>query len=299
MTVKSIRFQYFISKVIDRARNQSSVFDFNRWLHVAAPLKLNDRIRTVRGTTARLDYLRYYPAEEVWGLRFMRLRDDNIPFIVKADANAEDLELDKDEYVGEGLHVLYDRNHQLFMIQSNRFSLGISALENYLNAVWDTPGETLYLQPFQEQIDLPKYRKDSYKTITLRFANLDTLRGGGRGTKSLEGILSTFNRMECRNAEIRLSLGHSRQPSLNRDQVHDMLMDIHANRDIISSAKLACSDGPDGKSEVIDLLDFVEESRIRFRLPERAGLAKEYAFREMIQEYGRKKEVLLGHLQCP
>ena len=188
----------------------------------------------------------------------MRLRDDNIPFIVKADANAEDLELDKDEYVGEGLHVLYDRNHQLFMIQSNR-----------------------------------------YKTITLRFANLDTLRGGGRGTKSLEGILSTFNRMECRNAEIRLSLGHSRQPSLNRDQVHDMLMDIHANRDIISSAKLTCSDGPDGKSEVIDLLDFVEESRICFRLPERTGLAKEYAFREMIQEYGRKKEVLLGHLQCP
>lgn len=297
MPVKPVRFQYFISRVINERENQSSVFDFNRWLHKAESLELNERIKEFRGTKARLDYLRYYPKEEAWGLRFMRLREDNIPFIVKADADAEDLKLDEDEYVGEGLHVLYDKRHQLFMVQSNRFSLGISALEFYLNAIWDMPDETIHLQPFQREIDIPTYRRKNYKTITIGFGNLNVLRRRDRKTKSMEGILSAFDQMGCYNAEIKFSLGHTKQPTLNQDQIHNILDDIDKNRDIISSAKLTCKDNDFEKSEIINLLDFVEESKIDFKLAERATLGKEYAFNEMIQEYNRKKGALLDYLQ--
>lgn len=226
----------------------------------------------------------------------MRLREDNIPFIVKADADAEDLELDEDEYVGEGLHILYDKNHQLFMVQSNRFSLGISALESYLNAIWDVPDETIHLYPLQKDIDIPSYQRKSYKTITIGFGNLKALNREARTTRSLEGILSSFNQMGCHTAEVKFSLGHSKQPTLNRDQVHNLLADIAENRDIISTAKLTCKDDDVEKSEIINLLDFVEESKIDFRLPERTTLGKEYTFNEMIQEYNKKKGVLLGYL---
>ena len=296
MISKTVKFQYFLAKA-GRRNGHDEIFDFNRWLHTATEIDLNDRIREMRGIKARLESHLFYDREGLWGLRFMRLREDDIPFIVKADSIAEDLELHDDEYVGEGLHILYDPNYQLLMVQVNRFSLGITALENYLNAVWDNPEEIIHLQPFQRNIDIANYRRDNYKTLTINFANLDTLRRDHRETRFLEGILDAFQQMGCYSAEIKFSLGYSRQPTLNRDQMHSVFGDISTNLDIVSSAKLSYKDNDLDKSEIINLLDCVEESRIIFNLPERVTLGQEYAFGEMIQEYNRRKGGLLAHLQ--
>ena len=57
---------------------------------------------------ARLEELEGDNENKIWKLRFMKLRDTNIPSIVKKEEEAKPIALDDDEYIGEDMLMIYD-----------------------------------------------------------------------------------------------------------------------------------------------------------------------------------------------
>lgn len=84
----------------------------------------------------------------MWSFRFMKLREDNIPSIVRENQEAEAIKLDPDEYIGEGLHMLYDNETGIVMLQVNRFSLGLKRLEALFSMIWNEKNERIRLIVF-------------------------------------------------------------------------------------------------------------------------------------------------------
>ena len=88
----------------------------------------------------------------------MKLRDTNIPSIVKKEEEAKPLELEDDEYIGEDLVMIYDPKNQVAMIQSNRFAFSKGKLEKYLNKIWGVDEQKIVLLHISKKIDVAKIK---------------------------------------------------------------------------------------------------------------------------------------------
>ena len=291
---KYLKFQYYRPFITNEETGETRVFDFYLWIEKADAYDKQERAKKVFNTMARLDEMSYYQNDRLWGLRFMKMRDFNIPFIVKIDGDAEDMQLQDDEYVGEGLHILYRPDYQFLMVQMNRFSLSISALEVYLTTVWSNPQETISIRPIMKDIDLNTYTRGVYKKLNISFANMRTPDSRRRDARAIKGIFDSFYKFGCYNANLSFSLGYTRNTTLERDAIQETFRDINANRDIINSAEVVCCDGDGEKSEVINLLDCVVEDIIPFIIQTRSTLAFEYAMQNMIEKYKSKENSLLA-----
>ena len=278
-----LKFYYYVPWVHNVETDESTEFDFQRWLAKTFELSYEDQIRVNHGIKARLDICEVISGSECWFFRFLRLREDNLPFMVKQDAKAEDFALDDGEYVAEGINTIYDAKRSQFMIQVNRNSLGLSALQNYLTDIWNVENEKIILKPIIKEIDLKKFRKGVYRRIEIGFANIpDEI--GTRPTSFLHNIFQSFSAVRC--TTITFGLGPSnRKSSLENGSVNALLHDIHDNTDVVRRAILKCSDDEDEKSEVINLLNCVEEDVIRFTYPSRKSIAYEFLRDEMYQVY--------------
>lgn len=281
----NFKFYYYVPWVHNVETDESTEFDFQRWLEKSSKLSYEDQIRINHGIKARLDICEVIPGSECWFFRFLRLREDNLPFMVKEDAKAEDFELNDGEYVAEGINTIYDAGRSQFMIQVNRNSLGISALQNYLTDIWNVEIEKIILKPVMKEIDLKKFRKGVYRRVEIGFANIpdeiDT-----RQTSFFQNIFQSFSAIRCKTATIVFGLGMShRKGSLANGSVNALLHDIHDNTDVVRRAILKCSDDEDEKSEVINLLNCVEEDVISFTYPSRKSIAYEFLRDEMYRVY--------------
>lgn len=148
--IRKVRMEYY--EVVCKAKDDSAgipdrSFDLNLWINKAAKLSLEARTFDYYEEQARLDKFWYDDGSEFWFLNFVRLRETNIPSKARKDKEAEPITLDDDEYIGEDVTALYDEKLNIFMLQRNRHSLGVSGLEEYLNLIWNAEDITIYLRP--------------------------------------------------------------------------------------------------------------------------------------------------------
>lgn len=294
----AIKFNYYVPFIKNTKTDEATMFDFERWIARVEPLPYEALVRENSGTKARLDVYNAIEGKECWYFRFLRLREDNLPFMVKEDQTAKDIALNDGEYVAEGLSVIYDANRKQFMVQVNRSSLGVGALQNYLTDIWGQPDEKIILKPIMNVIDLKKFRKGVYRKIDLGFANLPP-DVNNRNVTFLKDIFNSFSKTKCRTASVIMSIGHAPSAdSLENGSINSLLLDISDNTDIISRASLRCSDDGDSKSELINLLKCVEEDVITFAYESRKSVAHEIMCYEMYKVYEvRAIEVAAARMQ--
>ena len=98
-------------------------------------LPLKERIREIDHDKYRLEdiYLDDYMGINCYHLRFMRLDEANIPNMSYDDRESAPLELNDGEYLGTPLHILYDIDNEIFMIQQSRTTMSIGKLNRYLS----------------------------------------------------------------------------------------------------------------------------------------------------------------------
>ena len=283
---RTIKFNYYRAHIQEkdgRSWSESKLFDFEKWIEIVMALGVENSTKTVENVKVRLENCRAsHKNEGFWGIRIMKLRDTNIPSIVKETKAARAVELADDEYIGEDLNILYDAKDFLFMIQSNKYALGTKKLEKYINAVYGDKNFKISLRPICDEVDLKKFKKKSYKSLEVTFSNEVQMNGG---KSSLSSIIKGTRPFGCIKGSISLGLGRSDIETLSKEEIENALSDIADNQDVITGAKIKIQDDDMHTIDIIDLFTCICHNFIGFVLEKRTTLGFEYAMDKMEAKY--------------
>lgn len=268
---RNIKFQYYTmqSKVLkDHVWIDNGAFKFVTWLNTFDQKKGKGSIE-FDGMKARVECFDFNDKDEIWAVRFMKLRDTNIPSKVKERESAEAIELAADEYIGEDVTLLYDKKSGIAMIQSNRFALGISRIERFIDCVPLVKDEQVKIRPIGTKVDLKHFKRNRYKSFELKFTDLQKLVPND-GKSALGELIKTFKRFGAVTGKVTISLGKSSLTTLEKKEVENAILEL--DNDNVDGAKLKVKDDDDSPVEIIDLFDNIENDIIPFELEARETL---------------------------
>lgn len=297
---RTIKYRFFSVKRFrknNEARDEYlGDFKFIDWLLKIEKRKMENI--SLHDTMGRLEELKHIESEsenlDVWVLRFMKLRDENIPCKVKNHEAAQDLDLKDDEYLGEDQFMLYDINTGIAMIQMNRYSLGIKRLSEFIEKTGNMENEYVRFVPI---IDInEKWRRGiiNCRRIDIAFANL--VRKVPKSKSPLSDIMNSYRKFHGISGHIYISIGTNRKDCLDVTEVNNLIEDI-AECDEITGAKLTISDDDKSGVEVIDLFDNIEYVNIVFNVPKRKIIGFDYVAQTLSIYYGKKKAKLVQDLK--
>lgn len=297
---RHIKFDYYrvtSRKEEDGPTGRDALFDLRRWIQKALRLSLEGRTFDYRQERARLEKAGFDMDLQQWYLHFVRLRDSLLPSIAKVTENVEPFELDEDEYLSEEVTALYDEDYHILMLQRNRYSLGPSGLEEYINLVWADDKETIYLRPIRTRDAVERVKAaDSYRRIAIRFADLD--RVDDLETRSpIKRIVNVAKQFGAVNAEIIFTMGMNRQSSLDPRTVTDSIEDVISHQGLVAKAEVGIKN-EDTKVEIIDLFEERAQSGTFFDVPRRSTLAHESIFEAMVEIYNENRARILRYLEA-
>jgi hypothetical protein len=292
MSYRKVRFEYYqvvFKKSEDTSGDRDRLFDLLQWMEKAKKKSLEGRTFDYRQEQARLENA-YWDDELGFSfLHFVRLRDTNIPSKAKTDSQVEPLELEDDEYIGEEVSALYDENNHVIMLQRNKYSLGPEGIEEYLNLLWDNENEMIYLRPICPPNAFSLARRASeYRKINIRFADLKNVNKQSIAQKfksPLKKIISSFDEYEGLNAQVIITVGNTKNTSLNDATINDTLDDIEENPGYFSRAEIAKKDDEDARVELIDLFAHKAHDFGTFRMERRESLSHFAIAKEMWNIY--------------
>lgn len=290
-TPKNVKFQYALL-VYEDEQGRQKTFNFEAWLNRMKQVPYEDRVKQVYTCLIRLENCQEKDERDgLIGLNFLRLRDTNIPLRVPKTEAAEDLDIADDEYVGEGVHIVYDTNARYFMVQVNRFSISLNSIAAYINQTNPDSTQIVHFKSFHKNLNTSAMRFGRYKTIEIGLANVGALaeevQNGPLGC-----ILSAAQDYDGHTVKIRISVGRTRRKSLKKSRVEQFVQTLPELEGLVSTAKLTYCEGDMEKGEELNLLDLLEYSVLALEIKDRKPLDFDYTIRCMKQEYLNKKQTL-------
>lgn len=292
-----IRFQYY--HILCKKRGRDNKFgDFGAFNLVEWIVKMNTE-KNIQKTIeynrvlARIDEVGHDKNTDLWCLRLMKLRDTNIPTKVKENAESEAFVLEDDEYIGEDVTIVYDKKSSIAMIQANRFSLGISRIEELLNYTNNNENVRIYIQPILMDKNFGRLRKCNYKRIDISFANLGSWQEkDGEEAVSLARLINPMKSIGGYSGQVSISLGYVKNGALDRVQSNKLVDEILSNKRFIRSAKVKVREDDDTDVEIVDLFDEVYHDFIEFTLQSKTALGFREAVSSMVYYFNRIKQEL-------
>jgi len=287
---RKVGFEYY--HVICNKNDSEVKFDLRRWMSEINELSLESRARDYYQEEARLDDASFDDVNNYYFLQFVRLRETNIPNKAKVNSQSEPIELEDDEYIGEGVTALYDPSNNVIMLQRNRYSLSPTGIEKYLNLTW-AGDEKIYLRPIINENIIEKIKKaEYYRKLKVRFADLPENSYKGSKFSAIKSIVNQIGKFDAVNAEVTITLGYERGISLNKEAVNDTITELTNNEDLIKKAEISKKDTDDTRVETLDLFEHKLHDYIYIALESKQSLNYFILKPEMIVTYNdRKSEV--------
>lgn len=300
---KKIRFEYYevvCRRKEDRARGADRSFDLTLWIDKARKLSLEARTFDYFQEQARLDQFWFDEDKKLWFFSFLRLRETNIPSIAKNNQEAEPMELNDDEYIAEKACAIYDKSDRILMLQRNRYSLGHSGIELYLNMLWENEDITIYLRPIAPlNIQSAAQHAAEYRKFTIRFAdvNKNTIGNQERNTP-LRRLYDGLKQYNALNAEVTITMGYDKTQSLDSRTIKDSIDEIIENKGIVAKAELGIKKDDDSRVEIIDLFEEKLHDFIFVNLEKRKSIANEFMADNMMVKYLESKGKIIAALRA-
>ena len=292
MPERNVKFQYYALVRQKKEKNRwngQGKLDIDIWMDKLDKRNLLNATIDLGDTKANVDTVNWFEKSDVWVFKFMKLREDNIPVIVKENQESKVIPLEDDEYIGEGLHMLYDNNIGIAMLQINRFSLGLKRLESFLTEVWKEEGERIKLKPIADKLVFDTSIKREYKSIEISFANITPQLEDGK--RSLGTIMNLYRKMQGAAGVIKIGFGKSKGDTLNIDEVRDVVDDALMDESV-RGLKLHIKDDDDRPVEIVDLFDHICKDIITFNVAEKSVLNYSYVADKMISCYISRREYI-------
>lgn len=254
----TVRCQYFQPCCFEGDEKTERLFDLQNWIDDVEKMSIEDRVRNVNGVKGRLESIYLTSDHQFYAFNFMRMDDYSDAYKLKESKAAEHIELEDDEYLGRNTVAIYDARKNILMVQSNRGGYSVAAIETYINST--VTHDMCYLRPIYNFFDAERCFKDRVAKLEIRFANTRAY----RPTKSrpLERIVQSINEIEGMVGHIEIGMGYNRTESLNQETIYEIVDDVRANRDAISTAKVRLDD--DTKSVMFDLFQDTERDELKY-----------------------------------
>lgn len=290
---RTIKFQYF--RIFCQKRNdegnfgKKELYNLTDWI---AKAKDNQKKAIQFGKNmARIDTIKYNKLMGLWGIRLLKLRNTNPPTKAKDGEEAEAILLEEGEYIGEDVTMLYDRYSSIIMIQSNRFSLSISKIEEFINHVNQNLDENISLNPIGNFSASDRLQQKEYKRLEVSFANLNTWKEEGK--MSLRGMITSIKEIGGYTASIKIGVGKGKGNFLDREKILEFIQNFGGRNEYIKSARVKVEDPETGEDEgIFDLIEEIFHDYITFELEGNETLTYESAIMKMTGKFnGRKQEL--------
>lgn len=300
---RKIRFEYYevvCKKHDDEPSMDDRLFDLSLFIDAADKLELDERKYKFRQEHARVDSLSYDDNQDLWFMGFVRLRETDIPSIAKDDQEAEPIVLAQDEYIGETACALYDENLHVIMLQRNVHSLGPTGIEFYLNKVWNSKNEQIYLRPICPlEIQRKINGAAEYRKITIRLAHLNKVDSSNekQGKKPFKKLVESTREYGADYATLEVSVGYDKNGILNRETVKSTVSDIWNNKDIVSGAKINLKDTPDSEVETLDLFEEKLHDYMTLSLENKESVMSERMRVLMTEQYKESKGKIIAAIR--
>lgn len=275
-----------------RKQEEYALFDIELIIHEIEKQELvRQEVDVLEGLKVRIERFDYNAESHLWSLRIFRLRDENISYIVKKEEEAKPIELGDDEYIGEDMTMLFDIENNVAMIQRNRYAMGFKNLEKLVQKIIGKEKLKIEIRPISKELDPDKIRKDYFKSLEIRFANvqgkdIDSIGG------SLGNIIKSYNGLGGYSGGFIVNLGRSRKESLAKEPVRELLCQISDHRDFLSGAVLRAKDQEADDVDIINLLDNVFSIFISFNIPKKTTLSYDYCTRKMTEKFVENRQLI-------
>ena len=280
----TIKYQYYQLCTIMGDETTEYTYDLREWIGKVNELSLEERIKELSEISGRLEDVGLVCNDEFYVLNFMRLDVVSNTYVLEPDTRARHVDLGENEYIGKNTVVLYDPRYNVAMVQCNRGSYGIFALQNYINS-FIADGNLCYFRPIDFDYTDNDLQKKQFLKLDVRFANTRGL--VSRNCTAFEDIIKLCNQVECKTAHLEFGLGYNygHKDELEAETMQGIIKEIRSgdNRGLISSARITLSD--DQKSEVFDLLQNILNDKISFTVPPRGELAFATLSNSMAKKY--------------
>lgn len=294
---KLVKFDYCqLYYKIKKKDRDFKLFDIEVLINEISEKKLEREVITVyEGCKVRVEKFDFHDSDVLWTLRILRLREDNLSFIVRPDEEAKPIELGEDEYLGEDMTMLFDVDNNIAMIQRNRYALGFKNLQKLMQKILNKENLLIEIRPITKIVDANTIRRDYFKSIEIRFANLKhqdiNVMGGSLGT-----IINAYRALNGGGGAFIVNLGRTKRESLAKEPVRELISDIQQNKELLNAAILKAKDAEDNDIDIINLFDNVYSVFISFELAERTSLDYDYCIRKMKEKYNLNREDILDLL---
>lgn len=230
---RTIKFQYYQikSRVVNVKNANYKLFNFAKWIDYMSENHLIKVEISFNDVKARIDHFHFNSNKKIWGIKLFKLRNTNIPSKVKNNEEAMVIELEEGEYLGEDLFLIYDQENGISLIQQNRFSLGISRLEEFFadtyNRFVDERSKIeVDIAPILDLEGNEKLKYCNYKNLEISFANINKC-VLDENKRSLSTLLHPLQNLYGVNGSIKISLGHSKLDTLNRKMIQDIVKEVN------------------------------------------------------------------------
>lgn len=279
---RRIKFYYYKPYIFENG-NKKQPFNFAEWI---IDFENNNRIYetvSLNTITARVDGHIYDKTNDLHGACFVNMRGENLPSKVQEGKAQEDLDLADDEYIGEDMYVLYDRKTNIFMAQSNRMSLTISRIAEFINKTQKTDDTYVGFIPMTKNITRKSLKHKRIRSIEI---SCETIQDKDKlKSATLKSICDNISKTGCSTYSFKIGVGRKRKAELSPKESQDIIDDI-MNKDIIAnSAKLSIADELTGELEYVDLVENRLCSLIEYNVKARERLHLDSLFYKMKEEY--------------
>ena len=278
---------YYYRPFLYKDGKKNKAFNFAEWI---IKFKDDNRIyETIPLTSimARVDGHNYNKINDLHGVCFVNMRGENLPSKVSEGKEQEDLDLDENEYIGEDMYVLYDRTNNVFMAQSNRMSLTINRITEFINKTKEPDDTVVGFVPITRNLTRKELKSKKVRSIIISCENIHEKEN--INSSALKAICDTADNFGCFNYSLKLSVGRKRNAELSPAESQKMIDDIINKTVDVKSAQVSVSDQITGQLEYVDLIENKVCSLLEYKTGKRERLHLEQLFPEMVKEYLKVK----------
>lgn len=280
-----LNFYYFTPYLFEKDGGKQP-FNFANWI---AEFEEEEGIcKTIESDnfTARVDEHIWDSREDLDGVCFVNMRDEDLPSKVPEGRAQEDLDLEDDEYIGEDMYILYDRTKNIFMMQVNRMSLSIIRIADFINRTRKEDGRTVGFIPITKEVTRRMLTKKKIRSIEISCEPIYDKKK--LKSPALKAVLDGISNMGCSTCHVKFGVGRSRRTELSPKESQDIIDDVINRSVVANTAKVSMYDNLTGVVEYADLIQNRLYSSIEFEIRGRERLHLDIVFDKMKKEFRKQ-----------
>ncbi|WP_310604812.1 DUF6731 family protein [Anaerosporobacter sp.] len=266
---RKVRVEYY--QVVEAKKDgtdRDKLFDLETLLYKAKGLTHAQRTYNYYQEKARLDKFRFHKSSMCYYLNFVRLRQTKIPVRARMNSESTPIRLAIDEYIGEDVSAVYDKNNNILALQRNRDSLSASGIEYYLTELYDSADYGIYLRPVPfKGVEKKLSRAKTYRKLTMKFATDKLKKSKIPEETSFGKLLSFTNPYESKSVVISLSMGRFKG-TMDGETITEVIQDINKTDNFVTGAELSVKYNDSDPVDTIDLFAMKYHNLITIKMEE-------------------------------